>query len=185
MLERRSEGVSNRTVRPLAGVNAKHVAALVRLYKKDALPDVGTPDGGVGYWAGRSAGGGTSSEGCPRQAFASAVRAAGSDEERSRLQHELTALTAEGVFTASETQAMRQTLAGAMGHDKAAREAPDEEAKQQRVFAGPEAYALVRVFDGIVSAERRERILRFVASEFQADLVEHPAADTSRMQASA
>lgn len=180
MIERRGESVSNRSVRPLAGVDTKVCATLLRLYKKGDLPDPGTEKGGVGAWRSASR---SSSEGDDedrRSCYAAALRAATTDEERGRLQHELAALTSEGVFTSAEAQAIRQALAGAMGHDKAAREAPDEEARRQRVVAGPEAYALVRAFEGIVSDERRERVLRFVASEFSADLAEHPPVDSGR-----
>lgn len=179
-LERRGESVSNRSVRPLAAVDSKPVAYLLREYKAGRLPSPGAVKSGEGAWgAGLVAS--DDGEGGEREAFAAAVRAATTDEERSRLQHELAALGALGVFAHSEVQAIRQALAGAMGHDKAARDAPDEEAKLQRVLAGREAYALVRAFEGIVSDDRRERILRYVVGEFNSDLAEHPPVDTGRV----
>lgn len=167
-----------------------------RLYKAGVLPDPGTADGGVGAWSRRAESGGVGADagepdGAPRVKgetelrleFAEAVLAATSDEERARLQHRLAHLIALGVYGHQEANAIRQSLNTATAHNREARNAPGDEARASRVYAGPDSYGLVRAFDGIVSDERRARILRLVADEFQADLAEHPPIDTSATHA--
>ena len=115
-----------------------------------------------------------------RERFAARVEGARTDEERAALQHELAALVARGVLSASEGQVIRASLASAGTHDRAAREAPDPEAKLSRVYASADAYAIVRAVDGIVSDERRAALLQHVVDVYLEDLEEHPhGLDTS------
>ena len=109
-----------------------------------------------------------------RERFAARVEGASSDEERAALQHELAALVARGVLSASEGQVIRASLSAAGAHDRSAREAPDPEAKLSRVYASADAYALVRCYDGMMCDERRERVLRYFVDEFEADLKDYP-----------
>lgn len=184
-LQRREERVTISATQQIAGAQRKVVALAVRLYKAGVLPDPGTPKGGEGAWSRRVLEGtdeaGPADTGDPRALFAAALRAAQTDEQRAQLQHELAALVAAGIYSHQEANAIRQALASATSHGREARNAPDEEARRQRVYAGADAYALVRAYDGIVSDERRERILRMVAAEFAADLEEHPPIDTGRL----
>ena len=64
-------------------------------------------------------------------------------------------------------------MAGARQHDKETRNVGSEEVTNY-VMAGEEAYALVRIFEGIVSDERRVRILEHIVSEARIDIKEHP-----------
>lgn len=91
------------------------------------------------------------------------------------------ALVLSGDLASTDASAFKSLLAEARMNAKAASEEPDEEALKQRVLAGREAYAMVRAYEGIVCEERRERVLRFLVSEFNADLVEHPPVDTGKV----
>lgn len=191
-LNRREERVTISALQKIAGVNRNSASLAARLYKAHVLPDPGTPQKGVGAWSKRAESGDSAGAGLDavaveaklRAEFAEAVLAASSDEERARLQHRLAHLIALGVYGHQEANAIRQSLNTATAHNREARNAPGDEARESRVYAGPDSYALVRAFDGIVCDERRTRILRYVADEFQADLVEHPPVDTSKAEVS-
>lgn len=84
----------------------------------------------------------------------------------------------EGKLTKHQADSAKALISEARQHLKDARDDPGETTDRQ-LFLSPSALELVRLWEGIVSEERRERVLRMVVAEFELDLLEHPEVDTA------
>ena len=212
-----SPGVTN--VRALAGVKQAHVAALVRLYKKQLTPDpmergswAGARDphnepaavdlgaevedlgGAVPAGSTPAAGVAPPREAAPPPAGAAPPARQGrprkksdelaamyrDDDVRAKLAAaEAAGLAAEGELAKTQADAIKSLIGEARAHLKDERDAP-KDTTDQVLFLSPSAVDVVRLWEGIVSDERRTRILEFLVAEFRADEIEHPGMDTGQ-----
>lgn len=214
-----SPGVTN--VRALAGVKQAHVAALVRLYKKQLTPDpmergswagardphnepaavdlgAEVEDLGGAVPAGSTPAAGVAPpreaapppagaapparQGRPRKKsdeLAAMIRAISTHQDAVRALIEAAGLAAEGELAKTQADAIKSLIGEARAHLKDERDAP-KDTTDQVLFLSPSAVDVVRLWEGIVSDERRTRILEFLVAEFRADEIEHPGMDTGQ-----
>lgn len=168
---RRKESLSVDRVQDLSGLKRATAATVLRAHRAGQLPDPGAP-GNAGRWAAAGPEEGQLGE------LVSLVSAAESEEDLREAARATTTALASGRLPVAQANGIEKLLARQGALLRQQREAPDEEAKLQRVVAGREAFALVRAFEGMVCDSRRERVLRYIVDEFQADLAEHPPVDT-------
>lgn len=184
ILDLRMEGedVTQRAVRERAKVDQRSNAKAVKAYKDGRMPDVRYP------WAGSWAPIGDSTqvpeadrdESSDRSAIAGLaeqIRSAETDDDRAQIQQEACALALEGSLEKWQAEVIEKTLKEARQSAKAHRDAGGDEDVGSLLLANEEVYELVRVYEGLVSPDRRARVLELLVELAQADRAEHPNVD--------
>ena len=105
------------------------------------------------------------------------LRAAKTNDDLARLALEVGALVSTGKLTPDRGRAINDLIKEARQHLKAQAKAP-EQVFDRALLATAEAVDLVRNFEGIVAAGRREKVLRYVEVMAEEDRMESPALDT-------
>lgn len=174
-------------VKKHSGVGSDWVTLLLRLRRKGDMPDEGTAKRGAGAWwtdeerqaanapGSPSLGGPPSAEAVNasqlRADWATRAAEARTAAEREALKLELVKLVALKVFSHQESKELRAQLS-------AIDPEPLELDASADVLVGREAEGIARAITGIVSDERRERLIALVIKEYEADVIEHGAMDT-------
>ncbi|MCO5166599.1 MAG: helix-turn-helix domain-containing protein [Planctomycetes bacterium] len=107
------------------------------------------------------------------------IRDARGFDDLARINHEVAALIASGALLPSRGQAIQRLMAEARQNLVAQQQAVPEQASTQVFLCTEEGGLLLRMFEGIVSDARRERIMALVRDQAEADLVENPNVDTA------
>ncbi len=94
------------------------------------------------------------------------------------INQEIAALLASGSLLPSRGQAIQRLMAEARQNMLAQQDAGREHADGRVFLCTEEGGLMLRVFEGIVSESRRERVLRVLKEQAEADLLENPDVDT-------
>jgi len=173
------------SVRRLARRDQLVVGPVVKAYKAKLTPPLteswAHESGGQSRAAAERGGSGKDeSEG--REALAllvERIRSAESDDDRRLIQQEACALALEGNMEKWQAVIVEKLLAAARQDAKQHRASSPDVDVEQFVLCGTESYQFVRVYEGIVSEERRVAVLGFLAEQAELDAVENPVVDTS------
>lgn len=105
------------------------------------------------------------------------IRQAKGFNELAQINQEVAALLASGLLLPARGQAIQRVMAEAR-QNMLARQQAEPEQEDGRVFlCTEEGGLLLRLFEGIVSDARRERVLALVREHAEADLAENPNVD--------
>jgi hypothetical protein len=105
------------------------------------------------------------------------IRACKTFEEFAAIDLEVAALLANGTLSPDRARAIQGSIAGARQNTKAHHDADDGLDRERFVLASEDALKIAEAFEGIVSDERRARIVAHVLAEAAVDLAEHPNVD--------
>lgn len=150
-----------------------------------AAPAGSTPAAGVGPPQEVAAPAGEAppvKQGRPRKRsddLAALIRSIETHQDAIKALIEAAGLAAEGKLAKTQADAIKSLIGEARAHLKDERDAP-KDTTDRVLFLGPSAVDVVRLWEGIVSDERRARILEFLLAEFRADEIEHPGMDTGQ-----
>lgn len=108
------------------------------------------------------------------------IRKAGSFDDYTAIDLEVGALLANGTLSPDRARAIQSVIADARQNTKAHREAEHGDEDQDRLLiVTQEGHDLLDLYEGIVSDERRARIMEHVRGEAALDLAENPNTDTA------
>lgn len=106
------------------------------------------------------------------------IRACKSFEDFKAIDLEVAALLANGTLSPDRARAIEGSIANARQNTKAHRDAGDGQDDLARfALASEEALKIIEAFEGIVSDERRQKIVEHVLAEAATDLAENPNVD--------
>lgn len=109
------------------------------------------------------------------EALAAAILAARSHDDLQALAQRIAAAVASATMEPRAANALSTLLKEARSNQmQVVKAQPDVVDPDRTLLAGPEAYELVEAFEGIVSDERREAVLRYVRSQAEVDRAEQP-----------
>lgn len=108
------------------------------------------------------------------------IRAAKTHDDLMEISKEVGALLGSGALSPARGRAIQSLLAEARHNMKEHREAEGDDDLERLVLLTEEGGELVRLFEGLISDERREAILATVRSEAELDLIEFPNVDLTR-----
>lgn len=110
--------------------------------------------------------------------FDAKILAARTFEDYAEIDRQVAALLARGAMTPDRARAIMSAIGDARQNTKAHRDAADGQDDLERfALASDEALRIVEAFEGIVSDERRAKVLEHVLAEAAADLAETPNVD--------
>ncbi len=111
--------------------------------------------------------------------FAGKVRRARTEDEVLEITSEACALVSSGAMTPQRGNSVEKLLARMLRCIVARRDVDGDEDQDTLLIVTREGHDLLDLFEGIVSDERRTRILEHVRGEAATDLTEHPNTDTA------
>ena len=105
-------------------------------------------------------------------------------EDIARVLNLMAQLEAEDKLTGARADAIRKNLSAKRAVLKdlraARKDSPEEDPEGEKaLLCSPEAFALVRVYEGIVSPQRRAAVIRFLREQAEEDIAETPTVDTT------
>ncbi|MDC3379097.1 hypothetical protein OAX78_02315 [Planctomycetota bacterium] len=157
--------LTRRAVRERAKVDMRQVSPVMRAFEDGAMPHLGHSWGGTPAAAGDSSADDDQDDVfAKRQALADLILSASTDEERERVAHEIAAAVVLGVLSTDEARALKQQLGEGRQSAKAQREAGTTEDPERMVLAGPEAYQIVRLWQGLTDEAAKRRVLEVLTN---------------------
>lgn len=108
------------------------------------------------------------------------IRAAKTHDDLMEISKEVGALLGSGALSPARGRAIQSLLAEARHNMKEHREASGDDDLERLLLITEEGGELVRLFEGMISDERRESILVTVRAEAELDLIEFPNVDLTR-----
>ena len=188
-LVRDGKKVTVKAVRERSGAAQNSVSLLLRLRRQGVLPDAEK-----GKWnatlasvpvrsgpgrpkkPGRQEG---VDQGDPRLQLAKLAREAKTEEEREYVATEACALVLECALASTEANAIKALLQEARGQAKERRASGTTEDAQEIFLCTIGGTELVRLYEGMISEERRARVLEWVKAQAEVDRLERPDTDTA------
>ena len=108
------------------------------------------------------------------------IRAARTNDDLVGISKEVGALLGQGALSPARGRAIQALMAEARHNMREHREAEGNEDPDTLILVTHEGGRLLRAFEGIVSDERRARLIALAEDEARADLAEHPNVDLAR-----